>query len=180
MHICKTAGYYLKALIRRKTLNINPRRVREKSYTKVVKLRGGQHEVISPACYCPLCFHKNDFLWACSLMQDGSKWYVHLFVFQLKGPWLIDSQKRKTQHIIYENNTFECFSLGNSPRQIFKVHWFHKSPRVQITMQRYPAETYISGQKRLLTLIIIPIVVLDRGKIVWLKLATSQYCNCDL
>lgn len=36
-------------------------------------------------------------------------------------------------------------------------------------MQRYPAETYISGQKRLLTLIIIPIVVLDRGKIVWLK-----------
>ena len=47
-------------------------------------------------------------------------------------------------------------------------------------MQRYPAETYISGQKRLLTLIIIPIVVLDRGKIVWLKLATSQYCNCDL
>ena len=36
-------------------------------------------------------------------------------------------------------------------------------------MQRHPAETYKSGQKRLLTLIIIPIVVLDRGKIVWLK-----------
>lgn len=62
MHISKTAGYYLKALIRQKTLNINPRTVREKSYTKVVKLRGGQHEVISRAWYCPLCIHKNDFL----------------------------------------------------------------------------------------------------------------------
>lgn len=62
MHICKRAGYYLKALIRRKTLNINPRTVREKSYTKVVKLRGGQYEVILHTWYCPLCFHKNDFL----------------------------------------------------------------------------------------------------------------------
>ena len=62
MHISKTAGYYLKALIRQKTLNINPRTVREKSYTKVAKLRGGQHEVISRAWYCPLCIHKNDFL----------------------------------------------------------------------------------------------------------------------
>ena len=49
-------------------------------------------------------------------------------------------------------------------------------------MQRYPAETYISGQKRLLTLIIIPIVVLDRGKIVWLKYrlvnTVTVTCKC--
>ena len=122
MHICKTAGYYLNALIRRKTLNINPRTIREKSYTKVVKLRGGQHEVISPAWYCPLCFHKNDFLWACSLMQDGSKWYLHLFVFQLKGPWLIDSQKRNTRENsthIYMKTTLSNVSVWAIRRSTF-------------------------------------------------------------
>lgn len=39
MHISKTAGYYLKALIRQKTLNINPRTVREKKLYKGSKTK---------------------------------------------------------------------------------------------------------------------------------------------